>query len=105
MKVIEMLKAIKKRFQKQINQFADFYFGDKFKPKPKRDIAVGDIFILGQGKEEKDPFKREERRKDPSKVKILAIQEGYVQYEYFPPTIWSPDSMKIDTFLYVYRKK
>lgn len=98
-----MLKAIRKRFQKEINQFHDFFFG--IKPKSKPDIAVGDIFILGHGKKEKDPFKRAEKRKDPSEVKVLDMREGYVQYKHLRGSLFNPDSMKLDTFLYVYGKR
>ncbi len=94
-----MLKAIKKR----LNQFHDFYFGDKSKPKP--DIIVGGIFTLGRGEEEKDPFERAMREKNPSDVKILAIQDGYVQYERGASTLFNPDSMEIGSFLHCYRKK
>lgn len=97
-----MFAKLKKRFQKQLNQFHDFYFGIK----PEPDISVDDIFILGQGEEEKDPFKKAERLKSPSEVKVLAIQDGYVQYEHFKFKYFNdPDSMELDSFLYVFRKK
>jgi len=103
-----MLTKFKRKFQKQLNQFADFYFGDKPKPKSKIDIVVGDIFIyrdIGR-EEEKDPFKRAKRSKDTIEVKVLAIQEGYIQYKTIGlKHIDSTDSISMDIFLDIYRKK
>ena len=85
--------------------FGDFYFGIKPEEQPKKlDIAIGDIFIFGV-KEEKNPFARRKRLQSPTEVKVLDIEDGYVQYKMVKYCNAPEDSCKINTFLRMYQKK
>jgi hypothetical protein len=80
--------------EKEMNDLKDFCRAF-FK---RESISVGDIFVFTLGDNE-DPFKR----RPDEEVEIIAIKEGYVQYQ--SSIFTSADSHSIFMFRSMYRKK
>lgn len=99
-----ILAKLKKRYQKQLNQFHDFYFGITPKPKskPKPDIAVDEkkfsidsIWYFN----DKNPFKR-------FKVAIKDVREGHILYRHcVSRSLFQEESCSIEQFIHMYKKK
>jgi len=61
-----------------------------------RDIKKGDEFIFNAS-EEKNPFKKE-----PFRVRVKAVKNGFVNYEFIGSSLWTNESMGIVNFNFCY---
>ena len=103
-----MFKKLKKKYQKQLNRFHNFYFGidqlkkktEESKPKVKP-ISDEEKFPIGSIWEfrDKNPFKRFD-------VQIKELREGHILYRHCISSIMcQKESCSISFFIHMYRKK
>jgi hypothetical protein len=114
----EMFKRLKKKYQKQLNRFHDFYFGIKpeaskstdmivraDKVEVKRIEPVEPLVKKGEryyfvGDDRKNPF----RQQNSMSVVVKDVKEGYVLYS-MNNGIFNNESTTIEQFLRMYELK